>query len=356
MTTASLELINGSKYKGISFGFDKNVFGELVFNTGMVGYPEALTDPSYAGQILILTYPLIGNYGVPPKIKEAGLNKYFESEKIQVSGLIVSEYSFYYSHWQAKQSLSQWLKAEKIPALFDIDTRQLTKELRSFGTMSGQIIFGNKKSKFLVRPKPENLVKKVSIQKPIIYQAGKKKIMLLDCGVKNSIIRNLLARNLTVIRVPWDYDFLNTKYQFDGLVLSNGPGDPNDCDLLIGRLKQFLKLKKPILGICLGNQILALAAGGSTYKLKYGHRCQNQPCLNLLNQRCYITSQNHGYAIKSGSLSKPWLTWLINANDKTIEGIKHKDNPFLGVQFHPEANPGPTDTNFIFDDFLNLLK
>lgn len=355
MNKAELILKNNSIYFGTSFGCQKAVSGEAVFNTGMVGYPESLTDPSYAGQILVLTYPLVGNYGVPAQDKEKGIAKYFESEKIQISGLIVSDYSFKYSHFKAKQSLADWLKSQRIPALYGVDTRQLTKELRLAGTMPAKILFNKEKLDFRNIDK-ENLVAESSIKKPIVYKAGRKKILLIDCGVKNSIIKNLLSRNLTVIRVPWDYDFLNSDYQFDGILISNGPGDPKHCKLLIANLKKFLTKKIPILGICLGNQILALAAGGNTYKLKFGHRSQNQPCLDIETNRCYITSQNHGYAVKNKTLPGGWKVWLTNANDKTVEGIKHKTKPFMAVQFHPEANPGPTDANFIFDDFIKLIK
>lgn len=352
---ATIILANGSKYQGYSFASKKPVSGELVFNTGMIGYPETLTDPSYRGQILVLTYPLVGNYGVPPNTRSQGLINYFESEKIQITGLIISDYSKDYSHFRACQSLGHWLKGQGIPALFGIDTRALTKELRSAGTMPAKIIFTGKPDIDFIDSNKLNLIKTVSIKKPKFYKRGKIKVALIDCGVKQSIIRSLLARNVSVIRVPFDFDLSRARFGFDGIVISNGPGDPKMLKTTVQNLKNFLDKKIPILGICLGNQLLALAAGGDTYKLKFGHRGQNQPCLDNLTKRCYITSQNHGYAVKP-KLPKDWRTWFINANDQTIEGIRHKNKPFVAVQFHPEANPGPMDTAFIFDDFIELLK
>lgn len=342
---AQIILKNNSCYKGYFFGKRKSVSGEFVFNTGMVGYVESLTDPSYRGQILVLTYPLIGNYGVPDHL--------FESEKIQVAGLVVSDYSFDYSFFEAKKSLDQWLKEQDIPGVFNIDTRALTKELRSQGTMPGKILFQNQELPFIDQNEFD-LVSQVSIKEPKHYPRGEKTVLLIDCGVKLSILRNLLKRNLTVIRVPYDYDVSQVKQRFDGVVISNGPGDPKMCQKTIANIKELLKAQVPVLGICLGNQLLALAAGGDIYKLKFGHRSQNQPCVETKTNQCYITSQNHSFAVKP-NLPEEWQVWFFNLNDQTIEGIRHKTRPFFSVQFHPEANPGPQDTNFIFDEFVKLL-
>lgn len=352
---ASLILENGDEFKGFSFGAEHSVSGEVVFNTGMVGYPEAFTDPSYRGQILALTYPLIGNYGIPGKEIENSLLKNFESDRIQVQGLVISDYSSDYSHWDAKKSLAEWLKEEGIPAIYGVDTRKLTKTLREKGAMLGKVIFGGEDTKFY-DPNIVDIVKEVTIKEPIIYNEkdNNKKIVVVDCGIKNNIIRNLIRRNLTVIRVPYDYDFL--QQFFDGLVISNGPGDPKICRKTIHNVGRALKHDIPTFGICLGNQILALAAGGDTYKLKYGHRSQNQPCTLANTKRCFITTQNHGFAVDMKSLSEEWEEFFTNANDGTNEGIKHRTKPFMSCQFHPEAAPGPVDTEFLFDEFVKRMK
>ncbi len=352
---AKLVLEDGSIFYGYSFGSTKTIAGEVVFNTGMVGYPETLTDPSYRGQILVLTYPLIGNYGVPDGEKENNLYKFFESDRIQVEGLIISNYSDTYSHWNAKKSLSTWLQENNVPGLFGIDTRELTKRLREYGTMLGKIVFNNDEIDFH-DPNARNLVAEVSIKKSIVYKSGKKRVILLDCGVKNSIIRSFLRRGITVIRCPWDYDF--SKEKVDGIVISNGPGDPKMCKETIFNIKRSISNSKnlPILGICLGSQILGLAAGADTYKLKYGHRSQNQPCMEMGTKRCYITPQNHGYAIDSDTLPEDWREWFYNNNDRTNEGLIHISKPFFGTQFHPEASPGPDDTEFLFDLFLRSME
>lgn len=348
-----LVLEDGSSLTGVLFGFPRSVAGEVVFNTGMVGYPESLTDPSYRGQILVLTYPLIGNYGVPGQEREDGLFKNFESDTIQISGLVVADYSEKYSHWNAAQSLGVWLREHKIPAITGVDTRALTKKLRENGTMLGKLEFG-KRIRF-DDPNTKNLVADVSIEKPVVYGEGKTKVLLVDCGVKHGIIRSLLKRDTTVIRVPWDYDFVNSEHDFDCVVVSNGPGDPKMCEATISHIQETLREGIPLLGICLGNQLLALAAGGDTYKLRYGHRSQNQPCFEVGTQRCFITSQNHGFAVEK-KLPAGWKPWFVNANDNTIEGIRHTTKNFMSVQFHPEATPGPTDTGFLFDEFLKKVK
>ncbi|HEY6435403.1 MAG TPA: glutamine-hydrolyzing carbamoyl-phosphate synthase small subunit [Ignavibacteriaceae bacterium] len=351
---AKLILEDGSEFEGISFGYDGNTNGEVVFNTGMVGYPETLTDASYRGQILVCTYPLIGNYGVPNDDQINGVSKNFESDSIHVSGLIVSNYSNEYSHWSAVRSLGDWLKEEKIPAITGIDTRMLTRKLRDKGTMLGKIIIEEKSKTDFSDPNKTDLVREVSVREPVEYSAGSKKIILVDCGTKNNIIRAFLGRNISVIRVPYDYDFTSIKP--NGIMLSNGPGDPKMNAAAIEHTKKAMESNIPILGICLGSQILALAAGADTYKLKYGHRGHNQPCNEMGTKRCYITSQNHGYAVKSDTLPQDWREWFVNDNDGTNEGIIHISKPFFAAQFHPEASPGPDDCEFIFDMFVRALK
>ncbi len=351
--TAKLILEDGTVFTGNSFGFEGSVAGEVVFNTSMTGYPESLTDPSYAGQILVATYPLIGNYGVPEAVMSNGLPDYFESGRIQVTALIVSDYSEQYSHWSAKQSLGNWLKEHKIPGLSGIDTRELTKIIREKGAMMGKIVFGNNDLEFL-DPNSENLVAKVSTNKVITYGDGSTRILLVDCGVKYNIIRHFLKRDTTVIRVPWDYDYSQENY--DGLFISNGPGNPKMCETTISHLSESLKGEIPIFGICLGNQLLALASGADTYKLKYGHRSHNQPVLQCGTNKALITSQNHGFAIDNHSLSDEWEPFFVNLNDGTNEGIRHKKKPVFSVQFHPEASSGPTDSEYLFDDFLKVVR
>ncbi|GAB4286961.1 MAG: glutamine-hydrolyzing carbamoyl-phosphate synthase small subunit [Ignavibacteriaceae bacterium] len=352
--TVKLILEDGSEFEGISFGYEAPTVGEVVFNTGMVGYPETLTDPSYRGQILVCTFPLIGNYGIPSKEKSNNLLKNFESDCIHVRGLIVSDYSENYSHWSAEKSLGDWLKEEKIPAIQAIDTRMLTRKLREKGTMPGKIIFNENDSVEFTDLTQTDLVGEVSVKEPVEYPAGKEKIILVDCGTKNNIIRAFLGRNISVIRVPYDYDF--TEIKANGIMLSNGPGDPKMNTATIEHTRKAIRENIPILGICLGSQILALAAGADTYKLKYGHRGHNQPCNELGTKRCYITSQNHGYAVKSDTLPEDWREWFVNENDGTNEGIIHISKPFFAAQFHPEASPGPDDCEFIFDMFVRALN
>jgi len=350
---AQLILENGMSFEGYSFGAESSVAGEVVFNTAMTGYPESLTDPSYKGQILVLTYPLIGNYGVPGKYEENGLFKFYESYKLHISGLIISNYSEEYSHWNAEKSLGCWLKEHNVPGLYGIDTRQITKILREKGTMLGKIVFEGEDIEFY-DPNKENLVKHVSTKEVKVIGQGKHKIILVDCRTKYNIIRNLAKRDATVYVVPWDYDF--TKENYDGLFISNGPGDPVFCDITINNLAKALKTDKPICGICLGNQLLGLAAGAKTYKLKYGHRSFNQPVIKVGTKKAFITSQNHGYAIDNNTLPEDWEPLFINLNDNTNEGMKHKTKPFFSSQFHPEASGGPNDTQFIFDEFMDMVK
>lgn len=360
MKEAILHLENGLEFQGYSFGYEYPADGEVVFNTAMVGYPESLTDPSYSGQILCVTYPLIGNYGVPDENIVNGISANYESEKIHVRGLIISDYSFNYSHWSAIKSLDQWLKENKIPGLYGIDTRELTKILRESGSMLGCIIpRGFNLPTSLYDPNKENLIAKVSCKEVIHYTPeGKnesecKKVVLVDCGVKNNILRCLLKRNIDIIRVPWDYDFTNLQY--DGLLISNGPGNPEYSISTVNHIRKAMELDKPIFGICMGNQLLARAGGAMTFKLKYGHRSHNQPVRMAGTDKCFITSQNHGYAVDNATLGKDWEPYFINMNDSTNEGIKHKNGKFSSVQFHPEASSGPTDTEFLFDNFIKLL-
>jgi carbamoyl-phosphate synthase small subunit len=353
-TRATLQLADGQSFEGNSFGrHARAVAGEVVFNTGMIGYPEALTDPSYNGQILVLTYPLIGNYGVPQPDFRNGVDAAFESNRIQVSGLIVSETSFQHDHWNGGSSFAEWLDREGVPGLSGVDTRQLTKHLRSAGSMPGRITVEGQEVSFC-DPDATDLVAAVTTKDVITYAGKGPRVILVDCGCKNGIIRNLVSRDVTVIRVPYDYDFF--RENFDAVLVSNGPGDPKRCTTTISNVRKAIELSVPIFGICLGSQILALAAGADTYKLKYGHRSQNQPCVEVGTKRCFITSQNHGYAVDPESLPAEWLPWFVNANDGTNEGIRHSTKPFRAVQFHPEGCPGPVDTVFLFDEFLALIR
>ncbi|MCC8154342.1 MAG: glutamine-hydrolyzing carbamoyl-phosphate synthase small subunit [Tannerellaceae bacterium] len=355
--TATLILDDGSEFRGYSFGYEKPVAGEVVFNTAMTGYPESLTDPSYAGQIIVLTYPLVGNYGVPDRsFRGDGVATFMESEKIHCEAIIISDYSHEYNHWNAVESLGEWLKSEQIPGLYGIDTRSLTKLLREKGSMKGKIVFGDAQEIDFRDPNAENQVANVSCKDVINYGEGegKKKVVLVDCGVKHNIIRCLLDRNLTVIRVPWDYDF--NRLEWDGLFISNGPGDPDTCDAAVQNIRKALQGNKPVCGICMGNQLLAKAGGASIYKLKYGHRSHNQPVRMVGTNKCFITSQNHGYAVDNDSLSNEWRPLFLNMNDGTNEGIRHTTKPFFSSQFHPEASSGPTDTAFMFDLFAETLE
>lgn len=346
--TGKLKLKDGTEFLGISFGASNAQAGEVVFSTGMMGYPESLTDPSYKGQILILTYPLVGSYGVPDK-------SLWESDKIMVSGLIVSDYIDTPSHFQSKKTLSEWFKQENVPLLQVKDTRFLTQIIREQGTMLGKIVF--EKDIPFYDPNKENLVSLVSTKTVTKQESSNKKaktVVLIDCGAKFNIQRALVERGVNVVTVPWDFDFLqNKEIYFDGVLISNGPGNPEFADKTIKTVKKLLDQKKPVLGICLGHQILALAAGGSTQKLKYGHRSQNQPCLMEGSKRCFITTQNHGFAVSQ--IPAGFRPWFTNANDMTNEGIIHNKLSFMSVQFHPEATPGPVDADWIFDYFLEKI-
>jgi|SRR6185369_4190432 len=342
-----LILSDGTEIDGISFGKNQSIAGEVVFATGMTGYPQAFTDPSFKGQILVMTYPILGNYGVPER-------KLWESKNIQISGLIVSDYIETPSHFQSKMTLGQWFKDENLPLLQIKDTRFLTQKIREKGVMLGKIVIDKPVDDY--DPNLDNLVAQVSTKTVTTEGTGKKTVVLIDCGAKDNIKRCFLKRGVKVIQVPWDYDLFGnrSKDKFDAVFVSNGPGDPKMAAKTIETVKKSLENKIPTLGICLGNQILALAAGGDTYKLKYGHRSQNQPCIDTKTNRCYITTQNHGFAI--GKVPDGFKPWFVNANDNTNEGIYHERLPFLAVQFHPEANPGPKDAEWIFDYFIEKIK
>ncbi|MDR2404385.1 MAG: carbamoyl phosphate synthase small subunit [Spirochaetaceae bacterium] len=385
---ARLVLEDGSEFSGWSFGKVRSQAGEVVFTTGMTGYPQSLTDPSFRGQILVSTYPLAGNYGVPvhpetgdPWLDEQGIPLHFESPRIQAAGFVVAEVCEEPSHFASGASLSRWLEKNNIPGLYGIDTRSLTSRLRESGVMMGKILVEGSRevtidSGFIPHP-----VADVSLREPRIYyphpaggDSPPLRVALVDCGVKANILRCLLARGVEIIRLPWNHDLGGIDY--DGLFLSNGPGDPKDCGRTIATVRRAFSVGKPIFGVCLGNQIMALAAGADTYKLPYGHRGQNQPCLEagsagnggrvfagspagrggFVAGRCYITSQNHGYAVRRESLPKTWEPWFINANDGTIEGIRSSAGPFSAVQFHPEGCPGPRDTEFLIDRFLEEVR
>jgi len=364
---AHLILSDGSVFGGRSFGAPKSASGEVVFCTGLVGYPESLTDPSYQGQILVFTYPLIGNYGVPDRSTTGGVLDNFESEHIQVSGVVVASASNTPSHWSSIASLHQWLAAEGVPGLQDVDTRRLTQVLRAHGVMPGRLGLGEADPATL--PGPEDVraldeaVAAVSVRQPTLLPSTmpsdaqpRRTVGVLDCGVKNNILRALLARGVDVLRLPWDTDLASVEEPLAGLVISNGPGDPKSVRPSIAAARTAMERNLPTFGICFGNQILALAAGADTYKLPWGHRGQNQPCIDLDTGRCYITSQNHGYAVDESTLPAGWEPWFRNANDRTNEGIRHRSKPFSAVQFHPEADPGPEDVSYLIDQFLQSLS
>lgn len=341
-----LILKDGSVYEGENFGAQVSTYGEVVFATGMVGYPEALTDPSFRGQILVMTYPIIGSYGVPKK-------GFLESDKIQVAGLIVSNYIDTPSHHENIKTLARWFKEEGVPLLEIKDTREIVKKLRQEGVMLGKIE-SNKKLNGFKDPNKRNLVDEVSTKKILSYGNGNKTVALIDCGAKRNIINRIVARGFAVKVVSWDTDLTKVDFDFSALVISNGPGDPTKVKKTINNVKKIIKKDIPILGICLGNQILTLACGGETIKLKFGHRSQNQPAVLTGTKKCYLTTQNHGFAVSR--IPKDFKVWFHNANDKTNEGIIHKTLPLMSVQFHPEATPGPRDTDFIFDYFFKQAK
>ncbi|CEJ03210.1 Putative Carbamoyl-phosphate synthase, small subunit [Rhizopus microsporus] len=364
-TPASLKLKTGQIFTGTSFGAPVSTFGEAVFTTSVVGYPESMTDPSYTGQILVFTQPLIGNYGVPGQTKdEFGLLKYFESDRIQVQGIIVNDYATEYSHWTAVESLDEWCIRQNIPAISGVDTRALTQLLRDQGSTLAKICVGEDyltddiASTDFPNPNAENLVAKVSTKVPITYNPkGDVRIAVIDCGVKQNILRCLASRGAAVTVLPYNYDFNSVANQFDGLFISNGPGSPTYCVETIKNLQVAIEtFNKPIFGICMGNLLLGMAAGLKVYKLPFGNRGHNQPALNVDTGLCYITSQNHGYALNDKDMPSQWKRLFINANDGSNEGIRHETKPFFSVQFHPEAKGGPQDTFYLFEEFLYQVR
>ena len=354
--SARLILEDGTTFTGYSFGAETATTGEVVFNTAMTGYPESLTDPSYSGQILVSTYPLVGNYGVPQKESEYGLLKFFESDRIHVKGLVISDYSFEYSHWNAGESLGEWLRENGVPGIWGIDTRQLTKVIRERGVMLGKIVVeGSAEPAAFDDPNLRNLAAEVSTPQVETYGDGPMKIVLVDCGCKYNIIRCLLSRGATVIRVPWDYDF--TTLDYDGVMLSNGPGDPADNMEIITEVRKLYESELPLFAVCLGHQLLALATGAETRKMRFGHRGGNHPVKDLEHGRAYITSQNHGYVVTAESVD-PAVAEVshINVNEGSVEGLRYRRPNCFTVQFHPEAAPGPMDTEYLFDRFVDSMK
>ena len=355
-----LYLEDGTSYEGTGFGANGNVAGEVVFNTGMAGYVETLTDPSYRGQILLLTYPLVGNYGVPPERPAGSIERPFEADRIQVQGLIVQHYVDEYSHRAAGRSLHQWLEGSSVPGVTGIDTRALTRKLREVGTMRGWLV-----DSALSREQAESAASCVDMEQEVFdlvsppeairYAGGDKNILLIDVGAKDNIVRSMLERGASVTRLPWHLPFEDHLADCDGVMIGNGPGDPKKLGKLIDKLRDLIaNFRGPVFGVCLGHQLLSLAVGGDTYKLPYGHRSVNQPVRDLRTGRCYITSQNHGYAVRDESLPEDCEPWFVNVNDGTNEGMRSKTRPIMSVQFHPEASPGPEDTGRLFDDFLAM--
>lgn len=355
-----LVLEDGSEFAGRTFGAVAPVAGEVVFNTGMTGYVEALTDPSYRGQILVMTYPLVGNYGVPAPRAPGSIEGPYESGRIQPQALVVQCYSTHYSHQAGRRSLGEWLSAEGVPGVTGIDTRTLTRSLREHGTMRGWLFPDSMQIEQVRRTaRAIEMTKQVFLDvapaQPIIYEGGRTRVLLVDCGAKDQIARSLLQRGATVVRVPWHADLAHHARDADGILIGNGPGDPQDLQAMSDQVRGLMeRFRGPIFGVCLGHQILALAAGAKTYKLRYGHRGVNQPVQDMLTRRCYVTSQNHGYAVADDSLSAGWQPWFVNINDGTNEGIRSRSRPHFSVQFHPEAAPGPQDTSYLFDEFLAL--
>lgn len=350
---ASLHLANGAVFKGKSFGYEASVKGEVIFNTAMTGYPEILTDPSSFGKIVVFTYPLIGNYGVPIEEVKQRISTFFESEKIHAFGVVISDYSFEYSHWNAVKSLSDWLKEHKIPAIYGVDTREITSILREEGSMDATLTVGEVASAEVMEKGCENPVELLSCKEVITHGESEKNLLLIDCGVKHDLIRTFLKYGVKITQVPFDYDFNSVNY--DAIVISNGPGNPMDCQPTIENLKVALKQDKPILGIGLGHQLLCLADGASVLKLKYGHHGHNQPVRLVNGTRCFITDQNHEYAVDAETLNSNWTPLLVNMNDNTNEGVYHNTKPFVSVQFQPQTAEDGSDTTFLFDEFMRMI-
>lgn len=352
-----LHLSNGNIYNGQSFGADTECLGEVVFTTGMTGYLEVLTDPSYYGQIVTFTFPLIGNYGVQD-FKEFAekIDEVYESKKIWVKGVILAEVSEEFSHYLATSSFTDWLKKNNIPALCNVDTRALTQDLRESGVIMGSL--GINPLPSYDDPLQGCYVPEVSPTEIQILEPENpigKTIAFIDCGAKNGIFRNFLRRGVRVIRLPFDQDPFELDEKFDGIFLSNGPGDPAVMHEVIATTKKSIESELPVFGICLGNQMIGLAAGAKTVKMKYGHRGVNQPVQDIHTKRCLITTQNHGYMVDENTLPADFEPWFINLNDQTNEGIKHKTKPIFATQFHPEACAGPEDAQYLFDVFIEKL-
>jgi carbamoyl-phosphate synthase small subunit len=355
-----LVLEDGTEFSGDSFGAPRAVGGEVVFNTGMTGYVEMLTDPSYRGQILALTYPLVGNYGVPAPRSPGSLDGPYESDRLQVQGLVVQHYVEAHSHADASRSLGEWLAAANVPGITGLDTRALTQRLREAGTMKGWLVPDTATLAQVQRSgdsvNMRDVFDLVAPSQTIRYPGGELAVLLVDVGAKDNIVRSLLSRGVTVIRASWRSHLVELARDADGIVVGNGPGDPKDLTPLIDQVRELMdSYRKPIFGVCLGHQILALAAGADTYKLKYGHRGVNQPVQDLLTRQCYITSQNHGFAVRDESLPDAWEPWFVNLNDGTNEGIRSRTRPYFSIQFHPEASPGPREAAYLFDDFLRTV-
>ncbi|KAI9882930.1 MAG: Multifunctional pyrimidine synthesis protein CAD [Watsoniomyces obsoletus] len=361
---ATLTIRDGPVFHGKSFGARANISGEAVFTTSLVGYPESLTDPSYRGQILVFTQPLIGNYGVPSSARdEYGLLKYFESPNMQAAGVVVADAAEQYSHWTAVESLGDWCAREGVPAVSGVDTRAIVTFLREQGSSLARITIGEEydadEDEAFVDPEQINLVRRVSTKSPFHVSSpnGDLHVAVIDCGVKENILRSLVGRGASVTAFPFDYPIHKVAHHFDGIFISNGPGDPTHCQETVYHLSRVMQTSQvPIMGICLGHQLLALAAGARTIKLKYGNRAHNIPALDLTTGRCHITSQNHGYAVDASTLPEDWKEFFVNLNDSSNEGMIHKSRPIFSTQFHPEAKGGPLDSAYLFDAYLESVN
>ncbi|MFI5300679.1 MAG: glutamine-hydrolyzing carbamoyl-phosphate synthase small subunit [Polyangiales bacterium] len=353
-----LVLEDGSRFPGRRFGAEVDVSGEAVFATGMVGYVESLTDPSYCGELLSLTFPLQGNYGVPADGARA-----HESSRIQAQALIVGRVARHPSHPTSTRSLDAWLAAHDVPGLEGVDTRALTQRLREHGTMRGWLLDAGLEGDALDRAKtgaraiaPSDVAQHVSPKDVRTIGTGDVRLLLVDAGAKEGIVRALNERGAIVVRagISTDLARIAGEAEVDGVVLSNGPGDPKSLQDGIAKVRALVDAGLPVFGVCLGHQLLTLAMGGDTFKLKYGHRSHNQPVRDATTGRCALTSQNHGYAV--GRIPSGFSSWFHNLNDGTNEGIRHDSRLVRSVQFHPEAAPGPEDTRFLFDDFLHDVR
>ncbi|KAF2456506.1 carbamoyl-phosphate synthase subunit arginine-specific small [Lineolata rhizophorae] len=362
---ATFTIKDGPIYSGKSFGAKSNISGEAVFTTSLVGYPESMTDPSYRGQILVFTQPLIGNYGVPSSTRDDyGLLRFFESPNIQAAGIVVADVAENPSHWTAVESLGQWCAREGVPAISGVDTRAIVTFLREQGSSLARLTIGEEydadEDEAYIDPEGINLVRKVSTKAPfhVPSAGGDVHVALIDCGVKENILRSLVSRGASVTSFPFDYPLHKVAHHFDGVFISNGPGDPTHCQSTVYHLQKLMEnfVSLPIMGICLGHQLVALAAGARTVKLKYGNRAHNIPALDLTTGRCHITSQNHGYAVDATTLPPNWKEYFVNLNDSSNEGLIHTQRPIFSTQFHPEAKGGPLDSSYLFDAYLDSVR